>query len=96
MQIHGLECEGPRDTVYGTLRLVEWRGEVPIHPDYNKSPFDLGVEVLQFSNRLNVAGKDLRVCLGSLTRNLQITLENADVANPLKLRASGSCEWSRI
>ncbi|KAG8161039.1 hypothetical protein KVR01_009303 [Diaporthe batatas] len=45
--VQRLQCEDPRDRVFGTLAMVDWDGEAPIRPDYQMDPFDLTVEVLQ-------------------------------------------------
>lgn len=45
--IQNLQCEDPRDRVFGTLAMIDWWGNKPIQPDYNKDPFDLALEVLQ-------------------------------------------------
>lgn len=42
-----LLCEDPRDRVYGTRALVDWRGMQPIEPDYNRDRFELALDVLQ-------------------------------------------------
>ena len=41
-----LQCQDPRDKVYGTLGLIDWRDAPPIEPDYSKSRYDLAVECL--------------------------------------------------
>lgn len=45
--VQELQCEDPRDRVFGTLAMVDWEGGTPIRPDYHMDPLDLAVEVLQ-------------------------------------------------
>lgn len=42
---YGLECQDPRDKVYGALALIDWEGLAPVTPDYAKSPYDLAKEM---------------------------------------------------
>lgn len=42
-----LQCEDPRDRIYGTLAVIDWGGMQPIEPDYNRDRFELALEVLQ-------------------------------------------------
>ena len=42
------QCANVRDVVYGMLALIDWDGQTPIQPDYNKSPYDLCVEILHY------------------------------------------------
>ncbi|KAM0720740.1 hypothetical protein Q7P37_004877 [Cladosporium fusiforme] len=43
----GFQCKDSRDRVYGTLQLVDWKSRAPIRADYNKSRFELAMEVLR-------------------------------------------------
>jgi hypothetical protein len=45
--MNALGCENIRDRVYGALSLIELYGLSPIAPDYNKTPFALGVDILR-------------------------------------------------
>lgn len=48
-KVESLHCQDPRDRFYGTLSMINWEGEEPIQPVYNKDRLDLAIEVL---NRL--------------------------------------------
>lgn len=39
-------CSDARDKIYGTLQLVDWQSRAEIHPNYDKSRFELALEVL--------------------------------------------------
>lgn len=41
-----LECADPRDRIYGTLRLIDWRPSGPPAPDYSNSNLQLAIDVL--------------------------------------------------
>ena len=41
-----LQCQDPRDKIYGTLGLIDWEHASPIEPDYSKSRYDLAAECL--------------------------------------------------
>ena len=45
-RVHGFECENPLDKFYGMLALIAWSGQKPIVPDYQKSTFQLALELL--------------------------------------------------
>jgi hypothetical protein len=51
LDISSLQCEDPRDRVYGTLAVIDWEGTQPVEPDYSIDRFDLAVEVLRKLNR---------------------------------------------
>ena len=40
-------CTDKRDTIYGMLSLIDWKGSVPVRPDYEKSLFSLAQDVLR-------------------------------------------------
>ena len=43
----GMECEDPRDHIYGILGLITHpHGDPVIVPDYNRSPFELALQVM--------------------------------------------------
>lgn len=48
ISVCNLDCEDPRDRIYGTLRLIDWdRVGIPRPvPDYNISNFDLALQIM--------------------------------------------------
>ena len=75
------ECQDPRDTVYGGLALADWAGRPPIVPDYNKSTFELAIEVL--------SGRIPPQSTPSLLRNLKISRKDSEVSHGVALRRGG-------
>lgn len=72
-----LECEDPRDRVFGTLLLIDWEGlgATPPKPDYNCSCFDVATDLV---TRLSITEmQDVRTIATvlRLDRELQEDLE---------------------
>ncbi|KAL7623197.1 hypothetical protein AAE478_006878 [Parahypoxylon ruwenzoriense] len=54
--VQGLQCQDPRDRIYGALFFINWEGLNPIIPDYKKSTFELAVTMLMKRDQLNTIG----------------------------------------
>lgn len=48
-EIASLQCQNPRDRIYGILSMIDWDGREPIQPDYSKDRLDLAMEALDHS-----------------------------------------------
>ncbi|KAF3769741.1 hypothetical protein M406DRAFT_354123, partial [Cryphonectria parasitica EP155] len=83
MAVHNvapLACEDPRDTIYGVLAMIDWRGEQPLQPDYTKDRFDLALEVLQrlrSDSSISDGWHPLDTAL-TVVRNLKLTIDPPD------------------
>lgn len=82
-EFSALDCQDPRDTVYGALALIDWDGKAPIAPDYNKTPYELAKEILitQLDTPHAVARKILVVL-----QNLRISERTAEIREGIALR----------
>ena len=53
-RLQGYQCEDRRDMVYATLSLVDWQGAQQIYPDYDKTCFELALEILALDHRADL------------------------------------------
>ena len=53
-RLEGHQCDDRRDMVYATLSLVDWQGAQQIYPDYDKTCFELALEILALDHRADL------------------------------------------
>lgn len=68
-----LQCKDPRDMVYSTLGLIDWRRASPIEPDYGKSKYDLATECFELlHNQRYFSSVENREKFATTLRNMSV------------------------